>query len=202
MRLINIGGDILWASSGINKGLLFTLVILFSCEQKNPRIDIWKYQSGLKEVVVKDTIADDQQNEFNNPYMQTLLLIDSVIEKSNIITLSGDTAISIGDIEVNKTQTVEFTLDSSQYELFRGDINDPEMSINLTFIYETEIGVIAYYVYGRGYVKLISRAQGDKLLTMNEAVYDEMIGSDVLFHISIPADSVTIYDIDAVETDE
>lgn len=195
MKLTNFGGGILWDSLMINRvgfcfGIAMLLLCLFSCNKRQLIIDSWKYQEGLIEKVVVDTIQDSRK--FNNPYLLDIVAIDSIV--SNFFNYSSnDTSVEMRGMKFTRTETVEVKTDTENYFLFRGDLSGDGFCQNLNFIFEKEIGVIAYYVYGRGYVRLISRKKRGKEIYINQMVYERMMESEILFSVQIP-DTLKVYD--------
>lgn len=177
--------------------ILFSFLIFYntSCQEKQLRIDTWKYQKGLNSIIVTDTVFSG--NKYENPYLKDILFIDSIM---SVVTLDefDKSEYQIGDINVSSTKMDEISTDSVNYKLFRVDVSGGDLHQNMNFIYLLDLGVIAYYVYGKGYIKLISRRLNGKNFMIDEKIYDQMKESDVLFPVEMP-DTLKIYNIGVPE---
>jgi hypothetical protein len=64
----------------------------------------------------------------------------------------------------------------------------------MSFVYEQSLGVIAYYIYGHGYMKLIHRNDIAKTINLDSSFYERVFGSEILFPSTMP-DSLELYDM-------
>lgn len=197
MNLIHFVGLNLWVNSQSKTAVFFILIFVnTSCNKTtDQRIDTWKINKGLRELVWSDTF--DISNDFNHPYLHEIVFIDSLMKSVRLEEKQNEEFI-VGEYLVSCSPMARLMIDSKEYNLFRVDISGSNLYHNLNFVYRKDFGVIAKHIYGSGYIKLISRSEHGINTIINEKLYDEMLKSKILFPVYMP-DTLKIFDIHAID---
>lgn len=179
----------------LNQHILLLIVLsVVSCNKEEFRYDTWDYIQQGKRVKVTDTINFDNK-EFKNPYLSDILFIDSII--SSLPYEDNEMKIEErGGIQFLKSKTVTINTGKMSYSLFRGDIYDKiGLKSNQPFIYWVDHGTVSFYVYGHGWVNLISRVENNVNITVDSTLYFLIEDSEELFPPPPQFDSLKVFDI-------
>ena len=197
IKLINFGGMNSWDNLiKIELFYVISILLCYSCSSNSDknfvlRIDTWQYEKGGQLISVTDTVKKGI-DRFDNPYMNSIIYLDSINNMVELDNINNDTIIYMKDYEIKKTETINF--DSLNKGIYKAYIHDKNKDKKYAYFYLNNVGVIAYYVYGHGLIRLKSRISNSSEVNIDSMIFQKIYTSEKFIPDGLP-DSVKVYDL-------